>query len=646
MKLHSKLNLALLAGLVMVMAIAQFVQYHGAIGLISTLSNDTIDIIKNREEESARNIFRSVDRAIAGSLERGEMEKFVKLIEAQREIEGLMEFSLYDRKGVISHSSDASLRTRPLPQEIRAKLLTEAAMVLRHGDGVIEIYKPQLVVDDCIRCHNAWEPGSVGGVTSIKLTTAALAKAQAKAQETIAKAKHTFLLNSLLALGGVVAFFVCTMYLSVTHFVKKPLDRVIEGLKDLSEGEGDLTKRLAITSKDELGVLARLFNNFLDKLQNTIKKVAGNVETLNAASIDLTSVSRGIAAKTAVVGDQSRSAAAETEQASGGIRNIAAASEEVSAQIGTVASASERMAKNMDEIGSASQAVSTKLDMVSAAAQQMSGSVNSVATAIEEMYASLNEVAKNAARGASATSDASDRADKISGTVNSLGAAAKEIGDVIELIKGIASQTNLLALNATIEAAGAGEAGKGFAVVANEVKELARQTAKATAEIRDKVESMQSNTVSAVKAIETIVGFITEINTIMSTIATAVEEQTATTNEISKSVTEVAVAAKSVSENVQDAAQAAAGTSQNVQQAVESGRHVARNIAEVATSAGSIAQDAAQASARTEAVAENVASVSKAVEGAAAETERINVSADELVRLAGQLNDIVKQFKL
>ena len=646
MKLHVKLNLALLAGLVMVMAIAQFVQYHGAMGFISALSKDSIDIIKNREEEFARNIFRSVDRAVAGSLERGEMEKFVKLIEAQQEIEGLLEFSLYDRKGVISHSSDPDLRTKPLPQDIRTPLLTSAEIIFRHGDGFIEIYKPQRVTDDCIRCHNAWEPGSIGGVTSIKLSTAVLAKAQAKTQETMSKAGNTFLTNSLLTLGGVIAFFVCTMYLSVTRFVKNPLDRVVEGLKDLSEGEGDLTKRLTITSKDELGDLARLFNNFLHKLQTTIKKVAGNVETLSAASIDLTSVSRGIAAKTAVVGDQSRLAAAETEQASGGIRNIAAASEQVSAQVGTVASASEQMSKNMEEIGSASQAISTKLEMVSTAARQMSGSVNSVATAIEEMYSSLNEVAKNAARGASATSDASGRADKISGTVNALGGAAKEIGDVIELIKGIASQTNLLALNATIEAAGAGEAGKGFAVVANEVKELARQTAKATAEIRDKVESMQANTASAVKAIETIVGFITEINSIMSTIATAVEEQTATTNEISKSVSNAAVAAKSVSENVLEAAQAASSTSQNVQQAVDSGRNVARNIAEVAKSAESIAQDAAQVSARTEAVAENVASVNKAVEGAAAETERINASADELARLAGQLNDIVKQFKL
>jgi len=646
MKLHVKLSLALLAGLVLVVGAAQFIQYLGAARLISALSADTTAIIRGREEEFARNIFRSVDRAVAGSLERGEMEKFGKLVEAQKEVEGLLEFSLYDRKGVIAYSSNPALRLRPLPEEIRGQLLTDAASVFRHVDGAIEIFKPQIVVEDCVRCHSSWAIGSVGGITSIKLSTEALTKAQTRAGETLAQAQRSFLTNSILALVGIVIVFLVTMYFSVDFFVKRPLDRVIKGLEDLSSGEGDLTKRLPITTKDELGELGRLFNTFLDRLQGMIRNVSGHVESLNDASRALTSASAEIAANAATVGGQSRSATAETEQASLGISNIAAASEEVSAQVATVASASDQVSKSMDEIGAASEAISSNLEMVASAAQQMSGSVNSVATAIEQMYSSLNEVAKNAARGATVTGEASEGTAQTSGIVHGLGQAAKEIGDVIELIKGIASQTNLLALNATIEAAGAGEAGKGFAVVANEVKELARQTARATEEIRDKVGSMQANTSAAVKAIEMIVSYITEINTIMSTIATAVEEQTATTNEISKSVTDAAAAAKSVSGNVQEAAQKAASTSQSVQRAVAGGRDVAQNIGEVSKSAGSIAVDALQASARTETVSENVAGVSRAIEGTVAEAERINTSADELARLAGLLSEVVKQFKL
>ena len=148
----------------------------------------------------------------------------------------------------------------------------------------------------------------------------------------------------------------------------------------------------------------------------------------------------------------------------------------------------------MREIGASTELVSNNLNMVASAAEEMSASVNNVAAAIEEMYSSLNEVARNAARGAGVTGGAANSAEKTSNIVHELGDSAKEIGDVVDLIKGIAAQTNLLALNAAIEAAGAGEAGKGFAVVANEVKELARQTGKATEDIRERVGTIQANT--------------------------------------------------------------------------------------------------------------------------------------------------------
>lgn len=646
MKLHVKLSLSLVAGLAVVVGLAQIVQYFSALRHIRDLSEKTTNIIETREKEFADNIFKSIDRAVAGSLQRGEMDKFLKILDAQREVEGLIEFSLYNQKGIITHSTDPSRKMKTVPEELKEQLFTETSMVSRSAGNAIEIYQPQIITQECARCHRGWNVGEVGGVTSIKLSTESLAQARLQAEESISGAKSTFLLNSVFSLVGIVAVFLAAMYRSVNKYVRQPLYRVIHGLKDLSEGDGDLTKRLDIASKDELGELAGLFNTFLDKLHTMIKKVAEHAEALNSASIDLAAASKEIASSAAVVADQSSSAAIETEAASSDLRNMAAASEEVSVQVGVVASSSDEVSKNMEQVGNASESVSSNLTSVASAADQMSSSVSGVATAIEEMYATLNEVAKNAARGAMVTNDASDSAGETSGMVNILGGAAKEIGAVVELIKGIASQTNLLALNATIEAAGAGEAGKGFAVVANEVKELARQTAKATEEIRDKVESMQSNTTSAVKAIETIVRFITEINSIMSSIATAVEEQTATTNEISKSVSEAAIAANSVSQNVMSAAEAAAGTSQNVQDAVEAGKGVARNISEVAKGAQAIAQDAAHASERTQKVSDNVASVKDAGERTLQEAERTNAAVNDLAHVAGQLKEIVSQFKL
>ena len=262
------------------------------------------------------------------------------------------------------------------------------------------------------------------------------------------------------------------------------------------------------------------------------------------------------------------------------------------------------------------------------------------------MYASLNEVAKNSSRGAAVTQDAADKAEETAKIVNSLGQSAQEIGDVVDLIKGIAAQTNLLALNATIEAAGAGEAGKGFAVVANEVKELARQTAGATEDIRDKIEGIQGSTRSAVEAINLIVAVTGEINTIMGTIASAVEEQTATTNEISKSLSESASAASSVSKNVHEAARHAAATSKTVKTVIDSELEVNRNLEELNRYAGSIAADAADAALSTDNVSESVSSVSRSSSFTAEQAKTVLVSSGKLADLAVQLESLVQQFKV
>jgi methyl-accepting chemotaxis protein len=389
-----------------------------------------------------------------------------------------------------------------------------------------------------------------------------------------------------------------------------------------------------------------LFRRLVSHLQSMVTSISDTSAILSKASTDLAHTSDHLASKTEEMSSRSRTVASATEQASASIGSMAASAEEVSAQIASVASSSGAISGNMKEIGSATENVSTNLNMVASAAEEMSASVNTVASAIEEMYSSLNEVAKNAARGAGVTSEASQMAEKTSGVVNTLGVSAREIGDVVDLIKGIAAQTNLLALNAAIEAAGAGEAGKGFAVVANEVKELARQTDRATGEIRARVGSIQSNTETAVNAIHSIVDVTTEVNSIMATIATAVEEQTATTNEISRSVSEAAVAANSVSRNVMEAADGAAETARNVQGAIHGELEVSENIEEVSKSAGLIARDASEAAQGTQLVAENVAAMNTAVEETAKGAADTNGAAEKLAKLAGGLQDLVAQFKI
>jgi methyl-accepting chemotaxis protein len=191
------------------------------------------------------------------------------------------------------------------------------------------------------------------------------------------------------------------------------------------------------------------------------------------------------------------------------------------------------------------------------------------------MSATVNEIAKNAQEAARVASEAVTTAEATNDTVAKLGASSAEIGKVIEVITSIAQQTNLLALNATIEAARAGEAGKGFAVVANEVKELAKQTAKATEEIGHKITAIQSNTTGAVEAINSIRAVIDKISHISGVIATAVEEQSATTNEMSRNVGEAAKGAGEISQNIAGVAQAAQSTSNSVGEAQKATEHLA-----------------------------------------------------------------------
>ena len=225
-----------------------------------------------------------------------------------------------------------------------------------------------------------------------------------------------------------------------------------------------------------------------------------------------------------------------------------------------LASSSEEMTAISQQMASNSEETSVQANTVSAAAEQVSKNVQTVATAVEEMGASIKEIAKNASESAKVANSAVETARNTNATISSLGQSSAEIGQVIKVITSIAQQTNLLALNATIEAARAGEAGKGFAVVANEVKELAKETAKATEDIGRKIEAIQNNTKGAVDAIGQITEVINKINDISNTIASAVEEQTATANEMSHSVSEAAKGSSEIAQNITSVAQAAQNT--------------------------------------------------------------------------------------
>ncbi len=268
--------------------------------------------------------------------------------------------------------------------------------------------------------------------------------------------------------------------------------------------EGDLTRDVSVSGDDALGQMGRGLAGFFTGLRGSVGTIAGSSKQLSDAADGLQGVSQTLAAN-----------AEETSQ----------------------------------------QAV-----VVSAAAEEVSASVQTVAAGVEELSASVKEIAKNATDAADVATEGVEVAKITNATVAKLGESSAEIGKVIKTITSIAQQTNLLALNATIEAARAGAAGKGFAVVANEVKELAKETAKATEDISQKIEAIQSDTTGAVDAIDRISAIIGRVNEIQGTIALAVEEQRTTTNEIGRSIAEAARGSSEIAENITSVAEAARST--------------------------------------------------------------------------------------
>ena len=409
---------------------------------------------------------------------------------------------------------------------------------------------PSLADASCLQCHAKAKAGDVLGVTSMTISTADN------------DAAVTRLIVRLIAAGA--ACFICAVFLIavvVVRRVSRPIGECVAFTHLLAKGDFsvDVPETLR-TRGDEMGELANAFQAMAINTRGLLRSMADDAQTLASAATELSAVS-----------DQTT----QSVQA-------------MSSKTATVATAAEESSANTTS--------------VAASMAQTTANLASVASATEEMSATIGEIAANSEKARSISADAGAQAASVSALMQQLGLAAQKIGKVTETIAGISSQTNLLALNATIEAARAGAAGKGFAVVANEIKELARQTAAATEDIKGKINGVQTSAGSAIADIEKITVVINEVSQIVASIATAIEEQSSVT------------------------------------------RDVAGNIAQASTGVKDANERVAQTAAVSKGMAQDIAGVNAATGEIRGGGEQVHASARELSKLAEQLKELVGKF--
>ena len=366
---------------------------------------------------------------------------------------------------------------------------------------------------------------------------------------------------NIIVIASVISVIIASLIsLGLTRMILTPIKKVV--VFSTQFAKGDLTAHIAIDQKDEIGEMALSLNEMAKGLQSQFTEIKDGIANLASSTTELSAISSQLAGN----------------------------AEDSSHVSQTVAAASEQTSQNMHS--------------VAASVEEMSSNMQTVATAAEEMTATINEISKSAEKARTVTQDAVHKVNKTASLMNDLARAADLIGSITETISGISAQTNLLALNATIEAASAGEAGKGFAVVANEIKELSRQTDKATEQIAKSIEGIQASTKLSADEISGIVETISEIDNITSMIASSVEEQSASTTEIANNVTQT-------SEGVQE-------ITTNVDQVSEVSSEIARDISKVNNSSVEIAAASGQ----------------------------LNTSVGEISQFAERLNNIVTQYKV
>jgi methyl-accepting chemotaxis protein len=539
-----------LVAMCLVTTVAQFfvqhMQYSSSFGKIfQTVRQGAIQ----QKQSDAQAILREVLFATNSSLQRGEKEVFMGFARQQKSIEEIEEFSFLGKTGKVELSSNPQAVNRAIDAQLWNKLRQSSECVVQENDDQFNFYQPLRIDADMRRLDPTSRVGDVYGALYLQFSKAKINAMVAEASDSYAKASRwtvgialfTALLTISLAVGAGSV---------VVRGIVRPLLKGVAFAKSVAAG--DLTQTLNIDRRDEIGQLSVALGHMVKQLRDVFGQITGTVGRLANSSTGLVQTAT----------------------------QLAGGAEEATSQSAQVAAAAEQMSTNMGN--------------VAASTEEMSTNIKVVASAVDQLTSSIGEVAKSAERTAGVAGNAAQLVATSNTQIGELGGAADEIGKVIEVIQDIAEQTNLLALNATIEAARAGDAGKGFAVVATEVKDLARQTASATDDIRRRIEGIQVSSGRAVQSIGEISEVVKQVNELSQVIASAVEEQSITTKEIGKNMLQSSTAAQTVARGVAESATATQEITRNIVRVDEAAKQAAVGAAQTQTAGHELSQVADQ----------------------------------------------------
>lgn len=439
---------------------------------------------------------------------------------------------------------------------------------------------------------------------------------------------------------------------SLTLYIGE-ISRVVKLMSD-----GDLTAQVELEFKGDFIEIKESFSMAIKAFNKTMGEIDSIVKSLNSSASNMTGVAEVLERKSEETNEQTFVVSAAVEEISAGMTQSAATLSSTSDNISMIASSVEEMSTTIKNLATSAEQASTsanhvsvlsvditdKIDGVSGYAKDVASSVNSVVVAIKEINASLQQVSNSCDKSIQVTDDAGKKAKDTSEIIKKLNDSSRQIGKVVNLINEIASQTNILALNAAIEAAGAGEAGKGFAVVANEVKQLAKQTAEATDEIQQQIETMQDNMFSAVSAVDVINQVIDEITGITGTIASAVTQQTTTASNIAAAAVSASQKVNEITNEISEVANNAKDVSKNVEASWNGIKEIANSAKEIATASEEAAMNSERASISVNEISRTTQEITRATIDISKNIQEISSTTVEMSNGASDSNKSAKML--